>query len=136
MYIVLILFFLSLAGIIYMLGSKLILLKDGQITPQAENFPIEVPNLEKVKYVVIKKAKKHSYLILVESIRFSIRSSNFLKRIFRKFKFKINQLYKKYILKKKLETNPKEVSSFLKMVSSYKQKIKEIKHQINEEEKL
>ena len=45
MYIVLILFFLSLAGAIYMLGSKLILLKDGQITPQTENFPIEVPNL-------------------------------------------------------------------------------------------
>ena len=119
-----------------MLGSKLILLKDGQITPQTENFPIEVPNLERVKYVVVKKAKKHSYIILVESIRFSIRSSNFLKRIFRKLKYKISHLYKKYILKKKLETNPREVSSFLKMVSSYKQKIKEIKHQIKEEEKM
>lgn len=134
---VLILFFLSLAGIIFMIGKKLILLKEGQLTVR-ENFEIEVPNFQEVKYIAVKNTKKHGYIILVESIRFSIKSSSFLKHVFKKLTNKINSIIKKYILKKEKEEEIKvrEVSGFLKMISDYKQKIRKIKHQIKEEEKM
>jgi len=134
MAIILILFFLSLAGVIFMIGGKLILLKEGRLVAQ-ESFPIEIPNLQEVKYAVVKGAKKHSYIILVESIRFSIKSSNFLKRMSKKIKDKINGMIRKHILKKEKEIKVREVSGFLKMISDYKHKIRKIKHQIREEEK-
>jgi len=137
MAIILILFFLSLAGVIFMIGSKLILLKGGRIIVPEENFPIEIPNLQEVKYIAIKNAKKHSYFLFVESIRFSIKSSHFLKRVFRKIKEKTSYIFRKHVLKKaEEEIKTKEVSGFLKMISDYKHKIKKIKHQIREEENL
>lgn len=135
MAIILILFFLSLAGVIFMIGNKLILLKEGQLVAQ-ENFPIEIPNLQEAKYIAIKHVKKHSYIILVESIRFSIKSSNFLKRMSKKIKDKINNIFRKHILKKaEEEIKTKEVSGFLKMISEYKQKIRKIKDKVIKEEK-
>ncbi|MFA6274480.1 MAG: hypothetical protein WC662_04945 [Candidatus Paceibacterota bacterium] len=121
-----------------MIGKKLVLLKKGQLTIR-ENFPIEIPNIQEVKYIIIKNTKKHSYIILVETIRFSIRSSKYFKEKYTIIKDRVKEIYRKNVIKNKKEEikkEKKEVSGFLKMISEYKHKIKTIKHRIKEEEKL
>lgn len=126
---ILIMFFISLAGISVMIGRKLILLKRGQIE-SAEKIPFEIPNSEEIKYFAVKNTKRYGYLTLVVILRFSIRSSNFLKRQYKEIKTKIGNTINKHFPQKE-----KEVSKFLKMVSDYKNKIAKIRNKIIEEEK-
>lgn len=133
MYILLILFFISLLGISIMIGRKLVLLKNGQALG-IEKVLFEIPHLEKVKYLIVQNTKKYGHIGLVESLRFYIRSSNFLKSKYGEIKNKIKNIR----TKNQSNGNPPEkaeVSKFLKMVSDYKHKIREIKHKIHEEEK-
>ena len=131
MYFILILFFLSLFGIIFMIGRKLVVLQDTQVLNKEEFF-LKTQFLNEWKYLTAKNLKKHGYVGLVATIRFYVLSINFLKNKYQAIKIKI-----KNIRGKKLNTEEKrEVSSFLKMISEYKHKIREIKHQIKEEENL
>lgn len=129
MYIILIIFFVSLIGISAMIGKKLILLKKGQIENTEKNL-FEIPNLDQIKHVTVKNSKKYGYIILVEIMRFYIR---FLKLLKLKYK-EIKNVYNKYLPHKEINTQTKEVSKFLKMISDYKYKIKNIKDKIEEEE--
>lgn len=137
MYFLLILFFSSLLGIIFMIGRKLLMLQNGQITYKdgTETF-LKAQYLETFKHSAIKTIKKHSYLGLVTTIRLYFRSTNLLKNKYQEIKIKI----KERLSKRESRLNgdlPKrqEVSKFLKMISEYKQKIRAIKHKIKEEEK-
>ena len=126
---ILIMFFISLAGISVMIGRKLILLKKGQIE-NTEKILFKIPNLEEAKYFTVKNAKKYGYLTLVLILRFSIQFSNFLKRKHKEIKIKTEGIINKYFPQKE-----KEVSKFLKMVLDYKNKIAKIRDKIIEEEK-
>jgi hypothetical protein len=131
MYFILTLFFVSLLGIIFMVGRKLAVLQDTQVLKKEEFF-LKTQFLNEWKHLTIKNIKKHGYVGLVTTIRFYVLSINFLKNKYQAIKIKI-----KNIRGKKLNTEEKrEVSGFLKMISEYKQKIREIKHQIKEEENL
>ena len=103
---ILILFFGSLMGIIFMIGRKLVLLKNGRVSPSAE-ITFEIPYLKEAKHLTLKNIKKHGYSGLVGSKSRSKTSS----------------------------ADKQEISKFLKIISDYKHKIREIKHKIKEEEK-
>ena len=132
MYFLLILFFGSLAGISFMIGKKLLMLQNGQVFDRNETF-LKAPHLEELKHKTIKNIKKYGYAGLVTTIRFYIRSMNLLKNKYEEARIKIKSLYSK---KSNSETGDRqEISKFLKIISEYKRKIREIRHKINEEEK-
>jgi hypothetical protein len=130
----LILFFLSLSGIIVMIGRKLVLVKNSPAIEIQHAHPF-VPDLQKIKHLTFKNSKKLGYIALFITLRFFIKSSNFIKT---KSIFLIKELRNKFRKNKKNLTNEltekKEVSKYLKMISEYRHKIREIKHKIKEEE--
>jgi len=130
MYFLLILFFGSLAGITFMIGRKLIMLSNGQASHNSETF-FQTEHLEKLKHLTIKNVKKHGYTGLVVTIRFYIRSMNLLKNKYQEAKDKIKNIHAKNL---NHDGNKREVNKFLKMMSEYKHKIREIKTRIHEEE--
>jgi len=135
MSILLILFFISLFGIIIMIGRKLVLLNNGHILNKEEIF-FGIPHLEKIKQNTIQNIKKYGHIGLVETLRFHIRSSNFLKSKYEEIKNKIKDMQvKNQGLLNSGSGEKVEASKFLKMISEYKNKIREIKHKIHEEEK-
>ena len=129
--ILLILFFGSLASIIYMIWKKLRLLQNGQALPIQE-VSFEVPHLDKVKHLTIANIKKYEHMALEAVIRFYVKSSNFLKDNYREIKGKI----KARMNRKSVNGEKKETSKFLKVVGEYKNKIREIRHKITKEENL
>jgi len=106
-----------------MIGKKLILLKNGKIE-HIERVLFDIPNLDQVKNVTVKNSKRYGYVILVETIRFYVRASILIKYIYFKTKKKIKEIYHRYFPHKIKENKEKEVSKFLRMVSDYKNKIK------------
>ena len=133
MYLPLILFFLSLVGIIAMIWFKLALVRNDQVVKIQHPHPF-VSDLEKIKHSTFKNTKKFGYVALFVTFRFFIKSSNFIKT-------KSRMLAKE--LKDKLVKNKngigetmekKEVSKYLKVISDYRQKIRKMKHRIKEEE--
>ncbi len=135
LYFLLILFFGSLIGITYMVGRKFKLIQDGQILNiNEEEIFSKTPYFEEIKYATIKNTKRHGYILLVITIRIYFRSINFLKKKYREAKTKIREIYQKR--QKRTPEEKKEINSFLKMVSEYKNKIRRIKQQVKEEENL
>ncbi|TSC77666.1 MAG: hypothetical protein G01um101424_289 [Parcubacteria group bacterium Gr01-1014_24] len=118
-----------------MLGKKLVLFKNGQ-TPNREEVLFEVPHLEEIRHFVTKNIKKYGHMGLVITLRFYIRSSNFLKYQYEEVKIKIKNVSGKNKNGLNGDLPEKaEVNKFLKMISDYKNKIREIKHKIHEEER-
>ena len=133
MILILILFFVSLAGIILMIGKKLILEKVVLENIAIQKTILDIPRLGKIKDISIKRIKKYSFVLLVITIRYYVKSSNFLKK---HSKSMIQKVKTRLIHKNNLSENSKkqEVSGFLRLISDYKQKVKRIKKIINEEE--
>lgn len=133
MYFLLILFFGSLSGIFFLIGKKLVMLKNGQLLEaHKEEFFLKTPPVEEWKEVTIKHTKKHGYSLLVMTIRLYFRSSNLLKNKYLEIKDKMKEKQNKR--KKSTNDGEKKVNSFLKMVSEYKNKIRRIKEQVKKEE--
>ena len=128
-YFLLILFFGSLLGIIFMIGRKLVIIQGNSEIVNIK----EDPYLEEWKHTTVKNIKKYSYLLLVAIIRTYVHSSNFIKLKYQELKIKIKEKFGKN--KEDAETK-KEASKFLKMISEYKHKIRKIRRQIKEEEKI
>ena len=129
-------FFISLFGIIAIIGRKLILLKNKEMVHE-HDFAIEVPDLEDIKEKTHKSIKKYSYILLFVTLRIYILSLNILKRKYNILKDKIQARLgnKRNNFEEVIKEN-KEASKFLKMMSEYKSKIRRIKHRIKEEEGL
>lgn len=133
MYFLIILFFGSLSGIVFMVGKKFLMLQGGQTLSRREAF-FEAPHLEEWKQTAIKNIKRHGYVGLVATIRTYFRFANFLKNKYQETKNKIKEIHIKR--QRNMHPEKKEVSSFLKMVSEYKNKIRKIKERVKEEENL
>jgi len=126
----LILFFISLISIAVIVGRKIILLRRGMLVSGEQN-NFEIPYIEEVKHITIKKLKRYGYVVLINTIRISMKSTHFAKN---KGTDIVNKLKNK-VFKQSLENgDPQEVSKFLQMVGEYKHKIKKIKHRIRKEE--
>ncbi|MEK7471249.1 MAG: hypothetical protein AAB623_01200 [Patescibacteria group bacterium] len=134
MYFPLILFFGSLFGIIFMIWRKLLMLQNGQILNKEETL-LETAYLEELKHLTIKNIKRHGYTGLVTIIRLYIKSSNFIKNKNKQIKIKIKDKLSKHSSRLNGDLpKSQEIPKFLKIISEYKQKIREIKHKIREEE--
>ncbi len=134
MYLPLIFFFLSLTGIVIMIWRELVLVRNGQVIATRHSHPF-VPDLQKIKHLTFKNGKEFGYVAVFMTLRFFIRSSNFIKTqsviIIKDIKNKLKKLRKNVpdeIIEKK------EVSKYLKVISEYREKIREMKHKIKEEE--
>lgn len=132
MYILFILFLFSLTGIIVMIGRKLAPVRNGEILEQEFSHPL-TPDFEKIKDMTSKSTKRYGYLALVSVLRLHIRLTNVLKNIYEQLKIKIQNIVEKNNVNDKMLEN-KEENKFLKMISDYKHKIRNIKHKIKEEE--
>lgn len=133
MYFILTLFFGSLIGIIIMIGRKVFLIQNGQVTEFAKS-ETEGQYWEEFKYGAILGLKKLGYALLVEIIRLYVKLVNFLKTKYQEVATKIKTMYAK-----KSEggaKEPREASKFLKMVGQYKRKLRRIKEKVKEEENL
>ncbi|MDD5721182.1 MAG: hypothetical protein PHT16_01905 [Candidatus Pacebacteria bacterium] len=137
MYLILILFFGSFIGITFMIGKKLLMLQSGQISynDNEETF-LKAQYFEELKHSAVKTIKKHRYTGLVTIVRIYVRSSNFIKNKYEQVKIKIKEIYCKKIRSNSVIKEKQEVPKFLKIISEYKQKIREIRHKIREEENL
>ncbi len=131
MYLFFVLFFTSLISIIIMIGRKLVLLQNGQVSSN-EEVTFEVPHLEKVKHFTIENIKKYEHIILVKTVRLYVKGINFFKNKYQAVKIKI----KDRRMKNNLNGENKETSKFLKIIGDYKNKIREITHKIKKEEDL
>ena len=139
MYLLLTLFFSSLIGILIMIGRKLATVKNSEmLNIDSSGFsdfshPF-IPDLQKLKNFAIIILKKYGHFSIVTILRFHIRSTNFLKNKYRVVRDKIrSRSNENYPDEGPLPKTP--VSNFLKTITDYKHKIKEIKHRIYEEEK-
>ncbi len=132
-YFILILFFTSLFSIIFMVGKKLILLKNGQIEV-AEGALFEIPYLKELKHLIAQSIKKYEHEGLVLVVKFYLQGINLAKVGYGNLKKKIKDLHIKKQPNGEVSERV-EVSKFLRFVSTYKHKIIEIKHRIKEEEK-
>lgn len=132
MYLPLIFFFLSLLGIIVMIWRELVLVRNGQVIAAQHSHPFFL-DLQKIKHLTFKNAKKISYKILFATLRFFIKLSNFIKvkslAVIKEIREKIKKSNGNSIKEEK-----KEVSKYLKIISEYRHKIREMKHRIKEEE--
>ncbi len=134
MYLPLILFFLSLTGIVIMIWREMILVKNGQVATVKHSHPF-VPELQKIKHITFKSSKKFSYTLVFVTLRFFIKSSNFIKtRSIMLAKEIKNTFKKKNGMPIEEIEEKKEVSGYLKVISEYREKIREIKDRIKEEE--
>ncbi len=133
MYLPLIFFFLSLVGIIMMIGFKLALVRNGHTIKIEHSHPF-VLDLQKMKHLTLRGVKRFGYLALFVTIRFFVKSSNSIKNT---SKIVLKELQEKFGGNKNSLneiTEKKEVSKYLKIIGEYRQKIKEMKHKIKEEE--
>ncbi len=134
MLVFLILFGVSLVGVVWMLSRKLALVKSGGYEPAEEvhDHPF-VPDIEKIKHFTKRGAKRYGYLALVTTLRVYVKTTNELKNRYMEIRQKMRNLKNKSVTE--AQTMEQEASRFLKMISEYKHKIREIKHQIHEEER-
>lgn len=127
------LFFLSLGGIVFMVGRKLLAFNDIQNQSAEERVMIGVPGLEEIRSITTKRIKRYGYVALVITLRTYIRSSKFLEKKGREITRVIRRnLSRGGEIDDKFEQQ--EVSKFLRMISDYKQKVGKIKRRIKAEE--
>jgi hypothetical protein len=132
MYTLLILFFISLMGIVAMIGRKLSLNQNSEVVNQEYPHPF-VPDLQKIKHFTLVGIRKYGHLSIVIILRLHIRSTNFLKNRYEEVKTGLININNKVGPNGEVK-NVVQVSKFLKMISDYKYKIRELKHQIHKEE--
>ncbi len=126
------LFIASLLGIALMIGRKLALVKNGAAAAPRPALP-EIPDFQEMKFIIAKRARTWSFVLLVVTIRLYVRSAKFLRRESDNIAGKIRSKFRKSAVTAEAEET-QEVSKFLKMISDYKQRVKRIKKRIKDEE--
>src|SRR4029079_1977071 len=115
MYVFLVLFFLSLSSIVFMVGRKLALVKNGQGLIPSHEHPF-VPDLLKLKYFTIANARKAEHAALVAALRFYVRSLNMAKSQYRQLRTKIAEVKNRSKNIDGQMVASGEVSKFLRMI--------------------
>lgn len=135
MYFFFILFFVSLTVIILMITRKLSLLSstNKEHIHVGEILISDVIDFQKIKNSAIKNIKKILHSLVWFSLKAYILSLNFLKNKKNEFILKIkNKLGEHH--HRDTNTENKEVSKYMQIISEYKQKIHKMKHRIKEQE--
>lgn len=125
-------FTISFLGIMIMLGKKILLIRTGQIMEDEDIFFID---FKKIKYFTEKWWKKLRYASIFITLKFFIKSSNFIKtkglELAKKIQNRLNKIGGTSMgdMKEK-----RDVSLYLKTISEYQKKIRNMKHRIKKEE--
>ncbi len=133
MYILFTLFFVSLLGIIFMIGRKLLLIQNGYVFKE-ETFALDGKYLEELKTKTVRSIQKLGFVTLVITIRIYVKVSNFFQSEFKEALEKIRNMRAKK--SDGITIKIKRENKFLKMVSQYKRRIKKIKEKVKQEESL
>ncbi|MEK7569613.1 MAG: hypothetical protein AAB500_01840 [Patescibacteria group bacterium] len=135
MTVIFILFLVSLLGLLFMFGRKLVHLRSGAIQGNDGNAPYPpLPDWRVLKDGAEKHAKRYGYAATVTIIRSYVRSMNFLKNRSKEMAEKLENLMPKNGNGGGTGGEPKGTNKFLEMISEYKHKIRRIKREIHEEE--
>lgn len=131
MYIPLFLFFISLVGIMIMIGRKMSTISYGDILSNDYAHPF-VPDIQKIKETSLNVLKRAGHFSLVATLRYYVRLTNFSKSKYQSLR---ERIYNKIHTGGDIELKGgREISKFLRIISEYKVKIRDIKQQIHEEE--
>ncbi len=131
------LFFGSLLGIIIVIGRKLTIIRENGIIEASIKHPHPfVPEIQKIKYLAFRNAKKYEHLALVAIIKFYLEFSKFFKNSYQKIKITAKDKWSKYISHSSSDISERQTSKFLKMISGYKDRIKHIKYKIKNGEEI
>ncbi len=133
----LILFLVSLLGIILLIGRKVFSLRsDNYDIPNDFEFVINVPDFEYIVTTSRKKFRKYGYITLIILIRLYVLAVHAVKRGFEKAWLWTKQKILGFKAEKKVTRVSREANKFLLKVGEYKSKIRKIKEKIKEEEGL
>jgi len=131
-YTIIALFFASLAAIAFMIGRKLALINNGKVVVEERVMLAPFLYFKEFKYHLVKNLRKYGHITLIALIRSYIKLTNFLKKTYQELEENITR----WIRETHIKGERKEISKFLKVIGDYKQKIRDIKHKIKEEENL
>jgi len=133
MYFFFILFFISLAVIIFMISRKLLLVNNSVENIKNETLLSDILDFDRIKHLTIINLKKASHTLLWIVLKTYIISSNFINK---KRKELVEKIKSRMSKRHKEEDQPekKEVSKHIKIISEYRQKIRNMTHRIKEEE--
>src|SRR5258708_2174422 len=133
MYILFILFFTSLLGILLMIGRKLLVLENvGEL--EKRELPFRMGHMEEMRIIGRDMIKSYGYAVLVLILKLYIKTLNLGRYAYERSKGEIKINVDKWNKKRQDAMGDKRESKFLKMIGEYKEKIREIKHKIIEEE--
>lgn len=125
-----VLFFVSLVGIIFMIGRKLRLLGNGHTLPP-EHASLQVPRFDEIHNTAERIMKRLGYFLLVEIIRVYVRLAEASKKGWTQLKARFQKT-----IGSVEEPSVKQPSKFLKAIAEYKHRIGKIKKEVKEEENL
>lgn len=128
------LFFVSLLGIIGMVGRKLSAVPTEAHKLRSED-SFEIPHFDALKDMGAQSIKKYAYATLVLSLKLYIRSTNILKYQYQQLEDQIKHARTKHLSPEELKAKEDKASRFLDLISEYKYKIRKIKRKIAAEEK-
>jgi hypothetical protein len=119
MYLFSVLFFISLVGIVGMILTKIILIKKNGLNPHLVSGTRQLfESLEKIKPSLRVFAKKYLYIFSLTTIKFYVKLTKSLAKIYNFFYKKIHK-----VLSQNIEMKP-GVSKFLKTISRYKNNLR------------
>lgn len=124
---------MSLVSIMFMIGRKLSLVRNGQIEID-EQIEAIVPDVHKLRHFTLRSFKKGVYLVTFLVLHVYVKSSNFAKKYYTVVKTKIAKTVKQHLANNM--TSRQETNRVLKVIAEYKKKISIMKHRIHEEEKI
>jgi len=135
MYLFLILFFVSLLGIAFMIGRKILVLGGGihHHHLREEDFLSEVLDVEKVKHTAVKNFRQFLHLTVWTTLRLYIISVHLIKKTWKEIVDKIKEKMNRH-KKAEKEATTAEPSKYLNMISEYREKLRKMKHRIKQEE--
>ena len=134
MYVLLTLFFASLAAIMIMLGRQIFLIRNGSVVLREDEYHPLGADIVKVKYIAKRGLRKYAYLALVGILRLYFRVVNEIRTGYNEAKAKIRETVMRKLGEENKNSEPREVSGFLKMIVEHKRKFRTLKHKIKEEE--
>jgi hypothetical protein len=132
MYTLLILFLVSLLGIMVMIGRKHLLIQKGVVfeekgwTPDPEYF-------EDLKVKTMKKLGRLGFILLVILVRVYVKVSDVLKEEYRRSLEKVRNVQFKSSDDGAIKIKVQKENKILKMASQYKKKIRRIKDRVRKE---
>jgi len=140
MQIAFLLLFISLIGMITIVGKKMEFVKKRNVTLlEGENSSPLLFDVKRLEDIFMRSVKKYGYAILFIVLRLYIRYANLLKRKSLELAKKIEDRLKKskFLPGTEVKTEKEyRVNKYLKMISEYQVKIRKMREKIREEERV